>query len=171
MEIPKRDEVILRGLHEHADLAVNIGLFIGAYASLEVILWKLYSHILGLSEHSTIELLGGIQSFAHKLAAVERFASTSAAAKGSLRRYAEIFEEARAINSYRVDLVHGLYMEHKDGSVWLFGGRTDPTRKKGRTTHLKAEAINAMAVRANELGNTIIDEFFGGVLEVTLLDR
>jgi hypothetical protein len=147
MEIPDVEGKVVHSIHRFPDVALSIGLFVGCFASMELVLWKLYSKILNMEEYATIELLGGMQSFVNKMSAVERVAC-NANNDANAAIYTKLFDRAREVNTFRNDLMHGLYLERPDGTLWLLGGRTDPTRKTGRTFELKPTLIKSKAVDA-----------------------
>jgi hypothetical protein len=143
----------LMSLHEHPQIAHEIGLFVGCYAGLELSLWALYSKIIDRGSTAAIALIGGTQSFAHKLAAIERFIEDiNDPNKDS---YSEIFAAARKINDYRNGILHGLYALHPDGTLWLHTGRTDATRRKHKSFKLDPQLIRDWSSEAFNLARKI----------------
>jgi hypothetical protein len=158
IDVPKDSKTLL-SIGAYGDVCTQIGVFVGCYAGLELMLWKLYAKILGLGEGPTIDVLGGIQSFAHKMAAIERFLEH--ANDPNKKRYLELFSDAQVVNSFRIDLMHGLYFKYADGSLWLHSSLTDPTRAKSRVTNLTAKVIAEKANLARNTAKAIAAEFFG----------
>jgi len=137
---------------------------------MELCLWKIYAQILGhKDETATSDLLGSIQSFVNRMTAIERYLANLR--DPNKDKYLEIFTEAKEINKYRVDLVHGSYCEDNDGQLWLATSLTDPTRAKSRTLLLKEEEIRAMADRSRALAKRIMTDFFPDQQYVTLRDK
>ncbi|MEA2934312.1 MAG: hypothetical protein QOD74_958 [Variibacter sp.] len=153
------DATFLMTLHDFPDVAREIGHFVCAYSGLEISLWKLYGSILGADEAGAIELLGGIQSFTHKLDAIDRFLEHSTFGRAVECR--EILTKARDVNTFRVSLMHGLYGLHTDGTLWLHVSRTDPTRSRRKIIPLVAKSIEAETKKTFELAKSIYVKFFG----------
>ncbi len=172
--IPDDAHILIR-IGGHPEAAGQIGRFVACFASLELALWELYARVLDKDTGSTIQLLGGIQSFVHKMAAVERYLPSSKLP--GKEKCITIFSKAKQINGFRNNLMHGIYVQHADGSLWVYAGRTDPTKNNGQEIKLTSTVTQDKANEAANLAKEIFVTFFGMIPssedfpEVTLLRK
>jgi hypothetical protein len=158
------DEIVAN-IRKYPDVATEIGIFIAAYAGLELALWHVFAQVLGREDpNASVDLLGHIQSFSLRLDAIERFLPHSPDKKKLEKTAADIISKARDINKFRIDLVHGLYFKRSTGGLLVHTSLTDPSKGKGRAMHIRAEIIKAKSDETLQLVGRIAKEFTNGFL-------
>jgi hypothetical protein len=111
-------------------LARLIGIYTAQFARIELSLWQTYGLVLGIDEDDAMILFGDLQSFATKLTAIERYFIERRNHIPGNYLTKMIFNEVRAINTFRNKISHGLYLTDKEATkVFVLGFGSDPKRQ------------------------------------------
>jgi hypothetical protein len=166
------DIELTNNLQNHPVVCGEIGLFIGAFAGMEVWLWRLYCKILGHGDEvATMDLLGSM-TFHYRIEAVKRYLEhADKETRKHKARYLELLSQASQINRFRNLLAHGIYGQTRKGELWLHSGYADPGRPKTETLHLEVGFVGKKAAEARKIGHDIVTEFFPKEPWITFHDK
>ena len=144
---------------------MEIGIFMGAYAGLELVLWKFYARILGHKDHNVaVDLLGNILSFSTRMDMIIRYLPHAPGGDKIRKRCVDLLTEARAINAFRNAIAHGLYFVRYDKTLVVHTDLTNPIKKNGKVYDLSDKIMKAETEKIIKLVKTIVDEFLEGDL-------
>lgn len=135
-------------LRQFPEIAEFLGYYAASFSGMELTLWLLYGHILGMDENEAMVLLGSLQSFTLKHDAVSRIFERRRATYKDADEIAAALSEAKLVNAARNKFMHGLYLTDATYSeVRLLPFATDSTRLPKAQSQMRFIQVSVESIR------------------------